>query len=329
MKKTESKQMDRYQGAIIGVATGDALGAPLEFMRADEIRRTYGGSVREMVGGGWLSVEPGEVTDDTQMTLAVAEGIVAGKTQEEIYTETGANFMLWYSNAPKDIGMTCAAVISAMCNKTTNGAEEWLEESKILYSKTNGKTAGNGALMRTIYPALYYHNTEEAEQIASRIGYMTHWHEASDIAVRLYTRAVNKIVNSDMDETAAKAKVEEIMAPIRQRAKYTENRPTGYSIDSLICAINAIRDTETFEDALIYAVNLGGDADTIGAITGGLAGAIYGAEQIPVRWTVKLANKPNKKTAAMFLNKNHSTTDCSEYLLLTRLVDLSYIAFNH
>ena len=74
-----------------GVAVGDALGAPLEFMTAEEIRRRYGGPVTEMIGGGWLSVEPGEVTDDTQMTLAVAEGIAEtnGSTPMFQIGETG------------------------------------------------------------------------------------------------------------------------------------------------------------------------------------------------------------------------------------------------
>ena len=75
MKTYHIDTQDRIRGALYGVAVGDALGAPLEFMTAEEILAKYGAPVREMVGGGWLSVVPGEVTDDTQMTLAVAEGI--------------------------------------------------------------------------------------------------------------------------------------------------------------------------------------------------------------------------------------------------------------
>lgn len=117
MTEADHRRMDRCEGAMIGVAIGDALGAPLEFLSAGTIRRRHG-IVREMIGGGWLSVEPGEVTDDTQMTLAVAEGIALGKPEALVHI--GENFLTWYATRPKDVGGTCAAVLDEMRRSTTH-----------------------------------------------------------------------------------------------------------------------------------------------------------------------------------------------------------------
>ena len=104
---------DSIRGAMFGVAVGDALGAPLEFMSAKSIQQQHG-TVRDMIGGGWLNVLPGEVTDDTQMTLAVAHGIV--DSPRDPIEAIGRYFVKWYNSSPKDVGATCASSIrSAIC----------------------------------------------------------------------------------------------------------------------------------------------------------------------------------------------------------------------
>lgn len=318
-KKTESRQMDRYEGAMLGVAVGDALGAPLEFMRAEEIRRKHGGPVREMIGGGWLSVEPGEVTDDTQMTLAVAEGLAMPNGG---MFQIGENFLTWSGTHPKDIGGTCAAVIGEMSRNRPTSGDDWRMAALRLYKTTHGQTAGNGALMRTIYPAIFYQDRETAIKRAVEIGQMTHYHGMSDLTISAYTEAVHTIANSEYSAEQAKEEVERITASVRAAGTKHDGeptQPTGYCLDSLICALNAIRDTDSFEDALVTAVNLGGDADTIGAITGGLAGAIYGASAIPLRWINALDNQANRRTVKMF-GRNAST-------LTNRLIDLAQAAY--
>lgn len=321
------KKMDRYEGAMIGVAVGDALGAPLEFMSAGEIRRKHGGPVREMIGGGWLDVEPGEVTDDTQMTLAVAEGIVmptGGMFQ------IGENFLAWYRTHPKDVGGTCAAVLEEMSRNRPDSGDDWRRAALRLYERTNGKTAGNGALMRTVYPALWYKDKTTAIQRAVEIGQMTHHHGVSDQTISAYTEAIHTIVNSDASTEDARAELERITASVRAAGTKHDGgqpQPTGYCLDSLVCALDAIRATDSFEDALVYAVNLGGDADTIGAITGGLAGAVYGASGIPLRWQNALNNQPNRKTVRMFRDGADATTQGNANTLLLRLADLAHIAY--
>lgn len=320
-------RLDRYEGAMLGVAIGDALGAPLEFMSAFQINQLHG-TVREMIGGGWLNVQPGEVTDDTQMTLAVAEGILADGPEPQIAPclMVGANFLRWYRTHPKDVGGCCAAVLSAMNRRENVYLSDWHEAAEKHHRASHGGTAGNGALMRAVYPALYYQR-DKAQEAAADIARMTHWHDHSTKTVQRYTDAINTIVNSDMTVQEARETAERMMADVREMLPDGQVEPTGYCVSSLICAMNAIRDTDSFEDALVAAVNLGGDADTIGAITGGLAGAIYGASEIPLRWVNRLANEPNYKTLRIFRPET-AVTKTSNALAI-RLCDLAQIAYQH
>jgi len=315
-----TSKLSRFEGAMLGVAVGDALGAPLEFMEAQEIKSKYG-TVRDMLGGGWLNTAPGEVTDDTQMTLAVAAGILTNP--HEPIPAVGRQFIGWYKTNPKDIGNACKAAISnALLIKNTiskGTTEAWLLAAKQADKQLYGQTAGNGALMRTIYPALYY--DKYCGNFAAAIGAMTHWHDDSRAAVFCYTEAISEIVDGDerTDTGWAKERVELRMKQIRERLGGKHLQPEGWVIASAVCAMNAIRDTNSFEDALVYAVNLGGDADTIGAITGGLAGAIYGSGAIPLRWINALRNEPN--------NRLCGETDQSGNWLSIRLTKLAHIAY--
>jgi ADP-ribosyl-[dinitrogen reductase] hydrolase len=282
-----AKSKDKALGALLGVAVGDALGGPLEFMTAEEIIDAHGGPVREMIGGGWLNLAPGEITDDTEMTLCVAEGI-AERPLNPI-PAIGRRFIAWHDSNPKDIGNCCRAAIAAAKSDQAKDLEGWHRAAQRVHDETGGQTAGNGALMRTIYPALFY-GASKAPGIAAGIGRMTHAHDHSSQAILTYTRAVCDIVNADAGAGPdwAREWVEACMRPVRKTAEGKTIRPDGYVINGAVLSMNAIRDTRSFEDALIYAVNLGGDADTIGAITGGLAGAVYGAETIPRRWVEAL-----------------------------------------
>nr|DAT07942.1 MAG TPA: hypothetical protein [Caudoviricetes sp.] len=281
MEKTKLNKKDRIRGALYGVAVGDALGAPLEFMTAEEIFAKYGVAVREMVGGGWLSVVPGEVTDDTQMTLAVAEGIA--ENPENPIPAIGRRFIAWHDSRPKDIGNTCRSAIQAAKRHIAAGDEEakaWQRAGEDIAMRSGGQNAGNGALMRTVYPSLYYPKDKAAE-MAVAIGAMTHRNDSSDKYCKLYV----ELVADALDHP------EGVMRTIRRIAEDLQDLPpTGWVVGSFSCAVKAIAQTETFEDAVVQAVNLGGDADTIGAIAGGLAGAIYGFSAIPERWKDCLAD---------------------------------------
>jgi ADP-ribosyl-[dinitrogen reductase] hydrolase len=124
--------------ALLGLAIGDALGATVEFMTAGEIQATYG-KLRKMVGGGWLRLRPGQVTDDTQMSLCIARSIVdVGHDPEDI----ARRFVEWYLSKPPDIGNTCRrGIVRFMTRGTVHGSP-------------NEGDAGNGAVMRVAPVAL-------------------------------------------------------------------------------------------------------------------------------------------------------------------------------
>ena len=282
---------DRIAGALYGVAIGDALGAPLEFMDRGEIARKHG-RVTEMIGGGWLNVAPGEITDDTQMTLAVAEGIIANP--ENPIQEIGARFIEWAKSGPKDIGGTCNRSIyeaAARSQQKAPGEEKWFEASKHTSKVNGGRSGGNGALMRTVYPGLYYKGLLMAVETAGAIAQMTHWDKESVEACNLYTEMIHLIIGAVNDEEAWQLAEKTLKGSQYKLEPRKGVGPTGYVVDSFKCALHSLAVTKTFEDAIVEAANLGGDADTIAAITGGLAGAIYGYKEIPERWIQALDPK--------------------------------------
>lgn len=284
----------RIRGAMYGVAVGDALGAPLEFMDATSIQ-TQHGTVRDMIGGGWLGVQPGEVTDDTQMTLAVAYGIA--EEPSDPIEAIGRNFVSWVNSRPKDIGATCASSIHRAMNiaedPSSPGKDDWFNAAAATHTLMHGKSAGNGSLMRTAYVGLYYKDEAEVIQKAKQISRMTHYDEETAADCAVYSTILNRMV----EEAHFRAR-KQLLIHYACRATYRKGRypyellscpgfkprPTGYVVDSFATALHCIFTTDSFEEAVIKAVNLGGDADTIGAITGGLAGALYGYEAIPERW---------------------------------------------
>ena len=192
------KDINKIRGALYGVAVGDALGAPLEFMNAAEIQTKYG-TVRDMLPGGWLNVEPGEVTDDTQMTLAVGSGILVCADDPVPYI--GKRFILWTMRGPKDIGGTCAgsiAIARAKADQHTMllSRAGWVQAAR--RARPNNKNAdGNGALMRTVYPGLFYGYIDDAQMHAGDIAEMTHAGVISKETCILYTSMIYYIINND------------------------------------------------------------------------------------------------------------------------------------
>lgn len=298
---------DKIAGALYGVAVGDALGGPLEFMTAEQIAQRHG-LVTEMIGGGWLNLRPGETTDDTAMTMAVAKGIMEAPGSP--IPAIGARFIRWANSGPKDIGGTCRASIGhAAFLAGKRQSEEypvltediWFDAAKDTAKQNHGRSGGNGALMRAIYPALYYPAEERAVQETINQGRMTHWDADSDEACKIYAAMVHCIIadaaSGASDATAlllglhnslggTRYDLEDIM----EKGRAGELRPTGYVVYSLECALYALWETSReCDEAIIKAANMGGDADTIAAICGGLAGALYGFAAIPQDWIAALS----------------------------------------
>ncbi|MDI3328893.1 MAG: ADP-ribosylglycohydrolase family protein [Alicyclobacillaceae bacterium] len=285
---------DRVKGGLYGVAVGDALGATVEFMSREEIRRTYG-TLRDILGGGWLGLRPGEWTDDTEMTLAVAKGIAADP--DHPIPHIGRAFTEWKETDPPDIGNIVRTVFRIWETAGLNH-EQWHIAAERAHRELNGMSAGNGALMRTLPVGAAYRSGEDVYRRAVEIARLTHWDRKAGWTCAIYSLAVRNMIDGETDRRKAFAgavrRAQEIagddfdeIGDIPLQTREQDLRPTGYTVDSFRCAVWAFFEAGDFEDAVVRAVNLGGDADTIGAITGGLAGVFWGFEAIPPRWLEK------------------------------------------
>ncbi len=253
MKRLQSK----IAGSVYGFAIGDAMGATTEFMHAHEIKRKYG-KVTEIIGGGWLMLKAGEVTDDTQMTMCVMDAIMWAHNEETFdwpifgnYCKQ--NFIDWYNSKPKDIGGQCQKGIISLINN-----EEQPHDKNAL---------GNGSLMRAMPLALM---GPEFEDWNTYQGRFTHNNLKCSRVILDYHRLIQSYLNG------------EIYIP-KENLTREILEPLGHIWNTYNNAIHW-SNQDSFEEAIIGAVNNGGDADTIAAITGSLAGAKFGLEEIPEKW---------------------------------------------
>lgn len=290
-------RLERVSGGLFGVACGDALGGTLEFTNKNIGIQMYGYH-REIVGGGVMKLMPGEVTDDTIMTIAVAEGIL--ENSENPIEAIGKRFVKWYNSNPPDIGITCQDAIWEFIN-----CGDWIEAGLRVKAYSKGMNAGNGTLMRCIPAALYYNNFDKMIEVTKAQSDMTHYNEKASEACILY----NTIIYRYLNEGKKLEVVKDVMKgyPEYERVfSMTKDdlNASGYVVDSLQCALWCFINNNTVEDIICEAVNLYGDPDTIGAIAGGLAGVYYGYNSIPERWREKiLVKKDLKNIAQMIISK--------------------------
>ena len=290
-------RLERVLGGLFGVACGDALGATLEFIDKDMGVEKYGYH-KDIIGGGKMNLEAGGVTDDTVMTIAVAEGMLANP--DSPIDEIGDRFIKWYLSGPPDIGITCQDAISEFIE-----CKDWKKAGLRVYELSDGWNAGNGTLMRCIPVPLYYKDFDKMVEITKAQSDMTHYNEeVSDACIIYNTIVYNYLKGGDKIETIEKAvkghgEYEEVFW-----MKKEELNPSGYVVDSLQCALWCFINNSEVEDIICEAVNLYGDPDTIGAIAGGLAGVYYGYNAIPERWREKLLIKDELISLAEKLNKS-------------------------
>ncbi len=264
----------RARAAYLGLAIGDALGATTEFMTPGEIKATFKVH-RKIIGGGWLYLKPGQVTDDTEMSIALGRALLnAGQWDRKGIAE---NFLAWMKSKPIDIGSTCRRGIRDYMNKGQ------------LETPYNEWDAGNGAAMRMAPVALFTLGDEaEMARCAVEQAHLTHNHPLSDAACLAIGSMVQKAIfganRFELHEVTRKL--------VAEFGSFHYNNYRGnassYVVDTLQMVFHYLFTTANFEECLIGVVNQGGDADTTGAIAGMIAGAFYGYEQIPARWLKKL-----------------------------------------
>ena len=266
--------LERARASYLGLAIGDALGATTEFMSPGEIRATYKVH-RKIVGGGWLYLKPGHVTDDTEMSLALGNALLAaGKWNRKGIAD---NFLAWMRSKPIDIGATCR-----------RGIRDYMVKGQ-LETPYNEWDAGNGAAMRMAPVALFTLGDEAAlGRYSIEQAHLTHNHPLSDAAcVAIGTMVQRAIFGCNRFELHEVTR--NLVAEYGSfRFNNYRGHASSYVVDTLQTVFNFLFTTGSFEECLIGVVNQGGDADTTGAIAGMIAGAFYGLDEIPARWRKKL-----------------------------------------
>ena len=294
------KADDRPLALILGVAVGDALGVPVEF----KARGTF--HVTGMQGYGTHNQPAGTWSDDTSLTLALADNLLVGGDKPDLES-IAWGFTEWYDNAAYtphgkvfDIGNATAKAIKRLKDgvdtEKAGGAGE--------------RDNGNGSLMR-IAPLTFYmfgiRKAEDRFRIVKEVSSLTHAHEWSVAACYIYVEMLNKLRMNRKKKEAYRELREDFArgvpfiskATLAKFVRILENdistlpekdiRSSGFVIDTLEAAFWCFLTTDNYKDAVLKAVNLGDDTDTTGAVTGALAGLAYGLEGIPQEWLDQLA----------------------------------------
>lgn len=265
---------DRAVGAYLGLAVGDALGATVEFMLPREIQYQYGVH-KDIIGGGWLKLRAGRVTDDTEMSLALGRALLAsGGWNAKAVADS---YVAWLKSRPVDIGNTCR-----------RGIQRYMLDGSLSGLPSEGD-AGNGAAMRNLPLVLLTMNDKKAfvEQTLAQC-HFTHHHPLSDAATLTLGRLLRVILRGGKIRECREI-VNEL---VRDYPKFHfdpyPKRASAYIVDTMQTVLYHLFKTDSFESLLVETVNCGEDADTTGAIAGMLGGALYGLEAIPQRWLEKL-----------------------------------------
>ena len=273
---------ERYLGCLLGLACGDAVGTTVEFAPRGSFTPVTG-----MVGGGPFGLLPGQWTDDTSMALCLAESLLECDGFD--LTDQLRRYVRWWKHGHLsstgecfDIGATVAGALSSH-----------LHNGNLLANTGDPMMAGNGSLMRLAPVVLWFHpDTERAVAQAAHSSLATHSAaEAVDCCRLLAAVLCNALAGKPKQALlagcaryVAEPKVLELAQGHYRHKPREQIRGSGYSVQSLEAALWCVHATDDFEQAVLLAANLGDDADTTAAITGQIAGALYGVEGIPLAW---------------------------------------------
>ena len=285
----------RYEGCLIGLAVGDAVGTTVEFKLPGSFA-----PVTDMVGGGPFRLEPGEWTDDTAMALCLAvsltecDGFDAGD-QMERYTRWWREGYLSCTSDCFDIGLT-----------VSDALRRYRDTGEPFAGSTNPHSAGNGSLMRLAPAPLFFAlDPEHAIAMSGESSRTTHGAATCIDACRYFGGLLVGAIQGVTKETLLAprysplaglweraplcAEIDEVAAGSFQRKEPPQIIGSGYVVKSLEAALWAFNRSATFAEGCLLAVNLGDDADTTAAIYGQIAGAYYGVAGIPDVWRERVA----------------------------------------
>ena len=297
------KLLDQMKAVMVGHAIGDALGVPVEFCEREELDVS---PVTDMVGFGSYPVPAGAWSDDTSMTLAALDSLASGRVD---FDEIMENFVRWcaeddYTPTGEmfDIGRTCLTAIRNYL--ATDG------KPALACGLTDEHSNGNGSLMR-IHPFVLYayvnHLPFAAWLLLVRNGSaITHAHDRAALGCLIYAFVLHEILKDPNKESVglglkrAECHLRECGELSHYKRLLDENfadldrseiKSSGYVVDTLEAAVWCLLTTDDYRSCVLKAVNLGGDTDTIAAVAGGLAGALYGYDGIPKEWRETLIKR--------------------------------------
>jgi ADP-ribosyl-[dinitrogen reductase] hydrolase len=283
---------DRFRGALLGLAAGEALGAPAEFLTPEQILERHG-VLTEMVGGGVYEVEPGETVDATDMMLCLAESVADrdGFDPEDVIER----YRTWFEDHPRHVSLTVRAALISYCAGTHLDLA-----SRRAFEILGGPRAGNGSLIRCAPLGLRYSRDAQARHDASRRdSTLTHFDRLAGWTCSAYNDLLTAALHGDLaDEVpsiAATYDDEDLRVSMMLRDTLVmepeEVRSSSFVLDTLQTALWTVLRSADFEHAVSVAVNMGHDAGAVGAVTGALAGALYGEAGIPERWLEALRER--------------------------------------
>lgn len=302
-EKEELSQALRMKSGLIGLAIGDALGLPVEYLSREELENK---PVSEMKGYGTHNVPEGTWSDETSMTVAAMDSIIKCKSIN--YNDIMQKFCDWKDQAKYTVSgefFTIGMATTKALHNYQNGIEPLECGCRQAFEN------GNGSLMRML-PFAYYIKVnnltdEEKVSIINNASSLTHAHEISRLGCKIYIdyilllldgldkeEALKEIRNIKYIDYYSKESIEKysrILSDNFKELKKEDISSSGYVVATLEASIWCTLNSSNFEEAVKMAVNLGKDTDTIGAITGSINGIIYGKYSIPNRWLEKLKRK--------------------------------------
>lgn len=289
------RSLDAARGCLLGLACGDALGRPVEFSTPARIEQEYG-TVREMVGHGTHGQPAGTITDDTELALCIARSLA--EEGEFNGADMSDRFIDWYQSGPFDIGIMTSDALRAIESGT-----HWRQAGHDIWAqRAEGNNAGNGSLMRCApYAIRYARSPIELDAISRQSSAITHADPRCTHACSVLNRILAMLIL--LDEAQARAlpvdpllgvvnnplfglpdAIEAALEPGLNGLSPAELGNSGYVVTTLQAGLYYGLTADSAEEAIIDAVNAGGDTDTIGAVAGAVAGARFGASNLPERW---------------------------------------------
>ncbi|WP_256295942.1 ADP-ribosylglycohydrolase family protein [Haloarchaeobius salinus] len=290
---------NRAEGVLLGLACGDALGRPVEFRSAGQIASAHG-TLTEMVGHGTWNQPAGTITDDTDQARCIARSLVeCGRFDP---ADVADRFVAWYESGPFDIGGMTRRSIERL-----QGGEPWDEAGQTVWEDSHeGANAGNGSVMRCPPLAVAFADDPETLDRTSRdSSRITHADPRCTAGCVVLNRTIAGLLRDDEESLAAALDATEIpeelaaaLHPVARGDTVDDLSTSGYVVHSLQTALHDGLRGESAEDAIVTAVNRGGDTDTVGAIAGAVAGARFGADALPSRWLAEIDEEPELRRLA-------------------------------